>query len=213
MDWFLGALALLPVVGYLALRFVARRRWKGAGWFAISFAALLLIHRSFGGHILAIALMYFIVAITYASGLGYLFGVKKLEGRGRVSAGDLVRLTTSIALPCVAVGTQSRADSPSWAIIALVSFELAHGGLDNLLAHHRAEDGALRWGTRLISEIVLLVAAWIVPSTTLSRSFAFAALGVSAVGLVVAFVQKRRYYLEDKPRTVPAASTKPAAVL
>jgi hypothetical protein len=57
-----------------------------------------------------------------------------------------------------------------------------------------------------------LTAAWIVPATTLSRSFAFAALGVSAVGLVVAFVQKRRYYLEDKPRSVPA-STKPAAVL
>ncbi len=212
MDWFLGALALLPIVGYLALRFVARRRWKGAGWFAISFASLLLIHRSFGGHVLAIALMYFIVGVTYVSGLGYLFGVGQLKGRGRVTAGEIVRLVTSIALPCVAVGAQSRPDSPSWAIIALVSFELAHGGLDNLLAHHRAEDGALRWGARLVSEIGLLVAAWIVPSTLMSHSFAFAALGVSAVGLVVAFVQKRRYYLEDKPRAV-TASTKPAAVL
>lgn len=212
MDWFLGALALLPIVGYLVIRFIARRRWKGAGWFAISFAALLVIHRSFGGHVLAIALMYFIVGVTYVSGLGYLFGVGKLKGRGRITAGEIVRLTTSIALPCVAVGAQSRPASPSWAIIALVSFELAHGGLDNLLAHHRAEDGALRWGTRLVSEIGLLVAAWVAPSTLLSRSFAFAALGASAVGLVVAFVQKRRYYLEDKPRAV-TASTKPAAVL
>jgi CDP-diacylglycerol--glycerol-3-phosphate 3-phosphatidyltransferase len=212
IDWFLGVLAVGPVVAYFALRFLARRRWKGAGWFALSFAVCLLVHRTLGGHVFAIALMYFIVLITYASGLGYLFGVKQLKGRGRVTAGDIVRLTTSIALPCVAVGAQSRPDSPSWAIIALVSFELAHGGLDNLLAHHRAEDGALRWGTRLISEIGLLVAAWVVPSTTLSRSFAFAALGVSAVGLVLAFVQKRRYYLEDKPRSV-SASTKPAAVL
>jgi cardiolipin synthase len=212
MDWFLGALALLPVVGYLALRLVARRRWKGAGWFAVSFAALFLIHRSFGGHVLAIALMYFIVGVTYASGLGYLFGVGKLKGRGRVTAGEIVRLVTSIVLPCVAVGAQSRADSPSWAIIALVSFELAHGGLDNLLAHHRAEDGAIRWGARLVSECGLLLAAWLVPSTALSHSLAFAALGVSAVGLVLAFVQKRRYYLEDKPRAV-SASTNPAAVL
>jgi cardiolipin synthase (CMP-forming) len=213
MDWFLGALALFPIVGYLALRLVARRRWKGAGWFAVSFAALLLIHRSFGGHVLAVALMYFIVAITYASGLGYLFGVRKLEGRGRVVPGEIVRLLTSIALPCVAVGAQSRADSPSWAIIALVAFELAHGGLDNLVAHSRAEDGAVRWGARLVSECGLLIGAWLVPSTTMSRSLAFAALGVSAVGLVVAFVQKRRYYLEDKPRAAVAASTKTAAVL
>jgi hypothetical protein len=212
MDWFLGALALLPVVGYLALRFIARRRWKGAGWFAISFAALLLIHRSFGGHILAIALMYFIVAVTYASGLGYLFGVSQLEGRGRVVPAEIVRLVTSIVLPIVAIGAQSRSDSPSWAIIALVAFELAHGGLDNLLAHHRAEDGAIRWGARLVSECGLLLGAWLVPATALSRSFTFAALGVSAVGLVIAFVQKRRYYLEDKPRAV-AASTNPAAVL
>lgn len=212
MDWFLGALALLPIVGYAALRVIARRRWKGAGWFAISFASLLVIHRSFGGHVLAIALMYFIVAVTYASGLGYLFGVGKLRGRGRVAAGELVRLVTSIVLPCVAVGVQSRADSPSWAIIALVAFELAHGGLDNLLAHHRAEDGALRWGARLVSECALLSAAWLVPSTAMSRSLACAALGVAAVGLVLAFVHKRRYYLEDKPRTV-AAATNAAAVL
>jgi hypothetical protein len=162
--------------------------------------------------VLAIALMYFIVAVTYASGLGYLFGVGKLKGRGRVTGGDIVRLVTSIALPIVAIGTQSRPDSPSWAIILLVSVELAHGGLDNLLAHHRAEDGGVRWGARLVAECGLLLGAWLVPSTTLSRSFVFAAAGVSAVGIVIAFVQKRRYYLEDKPRVVPA-SVNPAAVL
>jgi cardiolipin synthase len=213
MDWFFGALAVLPVVGYLAIRLIARRRWKGAGWFAISFSVLLLVHRSFGGHVLAVSLMYFIVGITWASGLGYLFSVGKLRGRGRVAAGEIVRLITSIVLPCVAIGVQSRFDSPSWAIIALVSIELAHGGLDNLLAHHRAEDGAIRWGARLVSECLLLGLAWWIPSTTLSRTFCFAALFVSAVGLVIAFVQKRRYYLDEKPRAVAAASTNPAAVL
>jgi CDP-diacylglycerol--glycerol-3-phosphate 3-phosphatidyltransferase len=212
MDWFFGAMALLPIVGYVALRVIAGRRWKGAGWFAVSFAGLLLIHRSFGGHVLAIALMYFIVAITYASGLGYLFSVGKLKGRGRVTAADLVRLTTALALPIVAVGAQSRPDSPSWAIISLVAFEMAHGGLDNLLAHHRAEDGALRWGTRLVSECLLLLGAWLVPSSTMSHSLAFAALGVSTVGLVVAFVQKRRWYLDEKPRAATAPAKTAAAV-
>jgi len=214
MDWFFAALAILPVVGYVAIRLIARRRWKGAGWFAVSFSVLLLIHRSFGGHVLAVSLMYFIVGIIWASGLGYLFSVGKLGGRGRVVPGGIVRLVTSIVLPCVAIGAQWRTDSPSWALIALMAFELAHGGLDNLLAHHRAEDGAVRWGARLVAECLLLGLAWWIPSTTLSRSFCFAALLVSAVGLVIAFVQKRRYYLDEKPRAVAAAaSTKPAAVL
>lgn len=213
MDAFLAALAILPVVGYVALRLLARRRWKGAGWFAVSFAALLVVHRTCGGHVLAVTLMYFIVGVTWASGLGYLFSVGRLRGRGRVTAGEIVRVITSIVLPCVAIGEQSRPDSPSWALIMIVSFELAHGGLDNLLAHHRAEDGAVRWGARLVSECLLLTGAWLAPSTPLSHSLVFAALGVATVGLVVAFVQKRRYYLEDKPRVVPAPSTKPATAL
>src|SRR5262249_37815380 len=52
MDWFLGVLAAVPIVGYVVLRVALRRRWKGAGWFAISFASLLVIHRIFGGHVL-----------------------------------------------------------------------------------------------------------------------------------------------------------------
>jgi CDP-diacylglycerol--glycerol-3-phosphate 3-phosphatidyltransferase len=212
MNGFLGAMAVLPIVGYLVIRAVAHRRWKGAGWFAVSFAALLLIHRSFGGHVLAVSLMYFIVGVTWASGLGYLFSVGQLRGRGRVTAGEVARLVTSIALPILAIGAQARPDSPSWALIALVSFELAHGGLDNLLAHHRAEDGALRWGGRVGAECLLLGAAWVAPTSTLSHSLIFAALGVATAGLVIAFAQKRRFYLDDRPRAV-SASAKPAAVL
>ena len=111
---------------------------------------------------------------------------------------------TSIVLPCVAVGAQSRADSPSWAIIALVAFELAHGGLDNLLAHHRAEDGALRWGARVVAECGLLIAAWLVAvDDAVAHASPSPRSASAAVGLVIAFVQKRRYYLEDKPRAVP----------
>ena len=36
LDWFFGILAAAPIVGYVALRLFAKRRWKGAGFFAVS---------------------------------------------------------------------------------------------------------------------------------------------------------------------------------
>jgi CDP-diacylglycerol--glycerol-3-phosphate 3-phosphatidyltransferase len=211
MLWFFGVLAVLPIVGYVTLRLIARRHWKGASWFAISFTGMFLIQRTFGSHITAVALMYFIVGLTWVSGLGYLFSVGQLRGRGRVQAADLVRLTTSIALPIVAVLAQARADVPSWAVIALMAFELAHGGLDNLLAHLHADDTAARWGLRLGAEIALLAVAWMAPSAAVASGCAVAAFAVATLGLVVAFVQKRRYYLADTPaRPSPASAGTPA---
>ena len=120
--------------------------------------------------------MYFIVAITYASGLGYLFGVGKLKGRGRVTGGDIVRLTTSIVLPILAIGAQSRArlavvgDHRCWCRSS--SRTAASTTCSPTTAPRTAR---VRWGARLIAECGLLLGAWLVPSTTLSRSFVFAA--------------------------------------
>jgi hypothetical protein len=204
MDWFLGVLAVGPVIGYAVVRLGFRRHWKGAGWFAITFAVLLLIHRTFGGHVLAVALMYFIVGVTWASGLGYLFSVGKLRGHGRVTAGELVRLATSIALPALAVLAQSRADSPSWAIIAIIAFEMAHGGLDNLLSHNQAEASATSWGLRTGTECVCFLVAWLAPSSRVTLTACLVALAVSTLGLVFAFAQKRRFYLDSPAPSLPA---------
>jgi hypothetical protein len=214
MDWFFASLAVFPIVGWVALRLIAKRSWKGASWFAVSFTAVFLVHRVFGGHVTAVALMYFIVGLTWVSGLGYLFSVGELRGRGRVQPGEIVRLLTSIALPAVAVLAQSRPDAPSWALICLVAFELAHGGLDNLLAHHHADDSATRWGARVGAEIALLVAVYLAPTTVAARGYDLAALVVATIGLVVAFVQKRRFYLDEAPaRPAKAAAPKPAAAV
>jgi CDP-diacylglycerol--glycerol-3-phosphate 3-phosphatidyltransferase len=214
MRWFFGVLAVLPVVGWVTIKLAARRHWKGAFWFAVSFTGMFLLEYFFGSHITAVALMYFIVGLTWVSGLGYLLSVGQLRGRGRVTASDLVRLTTSVALPIVAVLAQARTEVPSWAVIALMAFELAHGGLDNLLAHHHADDSAARWGVRLLAEIALLGGAWLAPSVTVARGCAVAAFAVSTLGLIVAFVQKRRYYLDDVPaRPAAAPAAKPVAAV
>jgi hypothetical protein len=99
---------------------------------------------------------------------------------------------------------QSRSDSPSWAIIALIAFEMAHGGLDNLLNHHHAEAGAMSWGLRTVAECAFLLLAWLAPSPRVALAACLAALAVGTIGLVAVFVQKRRYYLDSPAPSLPA---------
>jgi hypothetical protein len=109
----------------------------------------------------------------------------------------------------LAVLAQSRADSPSWAIIAIIAFEMAHGGLDNLLSHHHAEASAMSWALRTGAECGCFLLAWLAPSPRLALAACVAALVVSTLGLVFAFVQKRRYYLESP---APSLQAKAAVV-
>jgi CDP-diacylglycerol--glycerol-3-phosphate 3-phosphatidyltransferase len=212
LNLLLGIGAVVPLLFYLLRLVIAKKRWKGASAFAASFALLLIGHELAGSNrVFALGLMYFIVAVTWASGLGYLSGVGKLRRKGAVTSGELVRLTTAAALPILAVWSQTADLAPKWAIIALVSVELAHGGLDSLLAHHQAQASGLAWGLRLGAECALLglglglAAKWAAPVG------AIAAAGIGAVGLVVAFVQNRRFYL-DAPQSAKGAAPVDAAL-
>jgi len=190
-----------PVLAFGLRWLLVRKTWKGAGWFAVSGTGLYLLHRFTDTSATSAWLMYFILAVTVLSGLGYLSGVKTLLGKGRISAGEGVRLLTAGALPFIAVGAQTLDTAPKWAVIALVSIELAHGGLDNLLAHHKAESGVVGWGVRLGLECALL--GWSLQANDASgRWAAMAACVVGAVGLAIAFWQKRVYYL-DTPQKKP----------
>jgi phosphatidylglycerophosphate synthase len=202
MELVLLACAVLPVLFFVLRYALVRKPWKGASFFAVSFATLLVSHRIQGAHATAMLLGYYILGITWASGLGYFFSVGQLKGRGVATAGDVIRLITSVALPCLAIAVQARELAPVWPLITLVSLEMAHGGLDNLLAHHRAEASAAAWGLRLGSECALL--AWALAAPGVAPFAALAAFAVGAVGIVVAFVQKRRYYLD--PQTKPGAA-------
>jgi hypothetical protein len=140
--------------------------------------------------------MLFIVGITWASGLGYLSGVSALRGTGPLRMAELVRLVSSVLLPIAAVEAQRLSGAPKWMVITLVSAEMAHGGLDNLLAHHHVEQGALGWGLRLGTELGLLVAMLVLPGSAALAGGA--AAGVSVAGLVWAFATRRSYYLGPK---------------
>jgi CDP-diacylglycerol--glycerol-3-phosphate 3-phosphatidyltransferase len=209
MDYVFMAMAVLPVV-FFALRYLlVKKMWKGAAYFAVSLTGFWIFHRLFGSHVTAVGLGWFILAITWASGFGYIVQVTKLLGRGS-SSSDWVRLLASIALPAIAVGLQATGKAPSWALISLVSLEMAHGGLDNLLAHHHAEASVASWGLRLLSECALLVAAIVWPQS--ATMVTLAALTVGTVGLITAFVQKRRYYLDERTANKPLQGASNPAV-
>ena len=149
-----------------------------------------------------------ILAITYASGVGYLLSVGKLRGRGAVTAGELMRLVAALALPILIVVMQRENLGATWALIALASLELAHGGLDNLLAHHHAEAGFAAWSLRVVGELALLGYAIWSQAPFVARLASLGAFAIGAVGLTLAFVQKRRYYL-DPPAAKPKALSVP----
>jgi hypothetical protein len=201
MDWFLGVGAVLPLLAFVVRYATARRPWKGAAAFTVSFTSVWLVHRLYGSTATAMLLGWYIVGITWASGLGYFASIGRLRGRGAATAGDLVRLLTSIALPLLAIALLRLGRPPVWALVALLALELAHGGLDNLLAHHKAEWGALGWGLRLFSECALLGWAIVVPGAAAAGTYG--ALTAATVGIAVAFAQKRRYYLDDRVATAP----------
>ncbi len=209
MDYVFGAMAILPVVFFGIRLLLTKKLWKGAAYFGVSLTGFWIFHRLFGGRATAVGLGWFILVVTWASGLGYIVQVTRLLGRGS-STSDYVRLGMSIALPIVTVALMAMGRAPSWALVALLSLEMAHGGLDNLLAHHHVEATATSWGLRLGCECALLGAAllshdWVWP-------LAVAALAIGTTALAAAFVQKRLYYLDEKIAGKPIASASSAAV-
>jgi len=213
VDILLAIGAVLPLVGFAVRYLVVKKYWKGAAAFAVSFTVLLLVHEVWGSLLTALWLMYFIVGLTWWTGLEYLFGIRSLAGKGRIHASEVVRLTTACALPFIAVAAQTANLAPKWCIIALVSIELAHGGLDNLLGHHHAQQGAVPWGLRLGAEIGLLGYSLVATSVAAAQWNAIAALAVGAIGLTLAFAQKRAFYLDSPTVKQAPAPAKPAASL
>jgi CDP-diacylglycerol--glycerol-3-phosphate 3-phosphatidyltransferase len=205
MGYAFLSLAVFPVLFFGLRWLLVKKMWKGAAYFAVSAGGIWAYHHFFGNASTAVMMGWFILLVTWASGLGYILQVTRLLGRGS-SASDYLRLATSIVLPVVTIALFARGHAPSWALIALLSLEMAHGGLDNLLAHSHAEQTATSWGLRLGIECALLAGGLWLPA--LAWRFTIAALVVGTVGLVAAFVQKRRYYLagnDTKVSPIPGA--------
>lgn len=135
-----------------------------------------------------------VLAATWWSGLEYIVGgVRKLRGARPLDAGDLVRLLSAV-LPALAITLLAR--SHVVLLVALLfAVELAHGGLDNLLSHHRADMPAVTWAARLVAIGAALGVALARPEWAVAG--AIAALAVSILGAGLAFWRRRAIYMSD----------------
>ncbi|HET7502170.1 MAG TPA: CDP-alcohol phosphatidyltransferase family protein [Kofleriaceae bacterium] len=187
-----------PLVAMVGLWIVRRKVWRGAFVMSGSFVPVLVSHVLGGPRAAIWAIIIMVVALTWISGVDYLVvGWKQLRGRGDFSRADFVRLVGALALPML-LYKELVGPGPAWPIFAILAFELAVGGLDNLMSHHRRATKALAWGGRVLGVCALIGAAIRWPDYAAPLSILAAV--VSAVGVSAEFWRGRDYFLDKRIR-------------
>ncbi|MEO6775897.1 MAG: CDP-alcohol phosphatidyltransferase family protein [Kofleriaceae bacterium] len=182
-----------PLVAMVGLYVVKKQRWLGALWMSLSFCGLMAVYL-IDPKFAPAAVMIGVVAITWISGLDYvLVGYKQLRGRGDFRRADGVRLIGGFALPILCFAVLHYTSAPRWTIFAILAFELAVGGLDNLLSHEKVATKALAWGGRVLGVSVMLGAALLLPD--FATPFAIVAAGGSVGGVIAEFIRGKPYYI------------------
>jgi CDP-diacylglycerol--glycerol-3-phosphate 3-phosphatidyltransferase len=164
LTWLLVAGVAAPIVATVVLWIVKRKLWRGALVMSVSFAPILGLHLHGDIPLTVEAIMIGVVAITWISGIDYVvIGWPKLRARGDFSRADAVRLIGALAMPVLLFGVLVKTDAPAWPVFLILSLELAAGGLDNLLSHHKKATPALIWGGRVLGISALLGGALALP--------------------------------------------------
>ena len=197
--WILIALQVAGIVGPLvamAVHWIRKRSfWRGSLVMSASFGACLAVYLYEGPTEAVGAIMLGVLAITWISGIDYIvIGWKQLRGRGDFSLADGVRLLGALAVPILVFSVLVHTDAPRWTIFTILAFELAVGGLDNLLSHHKVATLALAWGSRVLGVSMLLGAALLLPDY--ATLFSIVAAVVSVFGVTAEFIRGRDYYVD-----------------
>ncbi|HEU4729235.1 MAG TPA: CDP-alcohol phosphatidyltransferase family protein [Kofleriaceae bacterium] len=187
-----------PLVAMVGLWIVRRKVWRGAFVMSGSFVPVLVSHVLGGPRAAIWAILIMVVALTWVSGVDYLVvGWKQLRGRGDFSRADFVRLVGALALPML-LYKELVGPGPAWPIFMILALELAVGGLDNLMSHHRRATKALAWGGRVLGVCALIGAAIVVPEY--AGPLSILAAVVSTVGVFAEFWRGRDYFLDKRIR-------------
>lgn len=209
--WFFAGSTAAAVVGGVLWRLVRGRHWVGAWVFAGCFGFLTGLFSLADLDTAAMGVLIVVVGVTWVSAIDYVI-VGAREVIPSMHAFDFTRLAAAGVLPILAVLAIVETPAPAWAIISLVGIEFAHGGLDNLLAHHGAAPSALSWGARTAATGAALGVALAIPER--AELAAYVAFALSFLGAAATFIGQRRFYLEAKHRDKKrgaAAAARPAS--
>lgn len=200
-------LAVAVLVAFLG-HFLAPVLFRPFGFAAVVLAGFLLAAAG-GPRPAEIAVLGFVVLITWYSALDYLgLGLRELSRPAPHRALHLVRLVAGAALPVVALGAIATPGLPTIPIILLLSSDMARGALDNYAAHQGIVD--FSWGASLWAEIALLAGALLSP--TLGTSLTVIAALIAGAEMLRAFGRYLRAPASAKrPAAAPAVATGPGA--
>jgi cardiolipin synthase (CMP-forming) len=199
---------IAPLVAMTALYVIRKKLWVGALVMSGLIAALLGVYIERPGYA-GEFIMIVIVALTWISGIDYFAGAAKQVRELR--AIDRVQLAGSIAVPCTMFAALVESPAPAWPLLTVLALELAVGGLDNLLSHHKAGSTATAWGIRTLGASALLLGAVLAPAA--ATWLAVTAAAISTAGVAWEFWRGRSYYLDQKTRDkarTPAPTPAPA---
>ena len=192
--WIFGVGAVIPILVLIVWWFVKKQVWRGAIVMTGSFVAMFAVFwydERWGPR----ALMIGIVGITWISGIDYIVaGWKQLRGRGDFRRADGVRLLGSLTLPILLFAVLVHTEAPRWCVFTILALELAVGGLDNLLSHHKVATLALAWGGRVLGVSILLGGALVMKDQ--AAPLAIVATAVSVFGVTAEFIRGRAYYVD-----------------
>ncbi|HEU0037585.1 MAG TPA: CDP-alcohol phosphatidyltransferase family protein [Kofleriaceae bacterium] len=199
LTWGLGVLTIAPIALMLVQYVTTRKLWRGALIMSGSVLPVFLLALHGDTTLTLRWIMFAVVGLTWVSGIDYIVvGWKQLRGRGDFTKADGVRLLGALLLPALLFAVLVETPAQPWPIFTILSLELAVGGLDNLLSHHKVATKALAWGGRVLGISALLGAALLLPAY--ATWFAIVAAAVSVFGVAAEFWRGRDYFLDKRIR-------------
>ena len=190
----LATAVLVAFIGHLVFPVL----FRPFGFAAVVLAGFLLAATG-GAHAAEIAVLGFVVLITWYSALDYLaLGYRELVPPGPHRAQHLLRLAAGAVLPIVALAAIATPGLPTIPIVLLLSSDMGRGALDNYAAHQKVVD--FSWGVSLWAEIGLLIGALFLP--TIAGVLTVVAALIAGVEMVRAFA---RYLRATRPADAGAA--------